>query len=140
LLKIVEEFKMYIFLITIHVIVSLALIAVILLQAGKGGGMADTFGGGAAQSLFGTSTSKILTKATTVCAVTFILTSIALGFLSGQRSESLMKSAVVAPSKPVAAKTVAPAPKEVTSVTSAPANTQTTTTPQPEQVPAAPAK
>lgn len=86
---------MYIFLIVVHVIVSLVLIAVILLQAGRGGSLAETFGGGAAQSIFGTSASKVLTKATTVCAVTFILTSIALGILSARKSESLMKSAPV---------------------------------------------
>ncbi|MDP2923731.1 MAG: preprotein translocase subunit SecG, partial [Candidatus Omnitrophota bacterium] len=79
---------MYIFLIIVHVIVSLVLIALILLQAGKGGSLAETFGGGMAQNIFGTSASKVLTKATTICAVTFILTSIALGVLSTNKSQS----------------------------------------------------
>lgn len=96
---------MYIFLIVIHVLASLVLIAVILLQAGRGGGLAETFGGGAAQNIFGTSASKILTKATTVCAVTFILTSIALGVLSSRKSQSLMKQ--VSPVTPVTATTPA---------------------------------
>ena len=43
--------------IAIHVIVSLVLIAVILLQAGRGGGLSDTFGGSSTQTLFGTKTS-----------------------------------------------------------------------------------
>ena len=127
---------MYIFLIIVHVMVSLVLIAVILLQAGKGGSLAETFGGGAAQSLFGTSTSKVLTKATTICAVTFILTSIVLGVLSARKSESLMKSTVVKESKPAAPTTnVVPAKPNTTQ----PAST-TTTPAQSEQPAPVPAK
>lgn len=139
---------MYMLLIIVHVIVSLALIAVILLQAGKGGSLAETFGGGAAQSLFGTSTSKVLTKATTVCAVTFILTSIALGILSARKSGSLMKSVVATENRsgsvkttPTAATAQQPAATPATNVKPATASTAVTPAPaQPEQNPAAPAK
>ena len=76
---------------TIHVFVCLVLIAVILLQAGRGGGLADTFGGGAAQSIFGTRGAVYLTRATTVCATVFMLTSLTLAVLSAQRGRSLME-------------------------------------------------
>jgi len=41
------------FLIIIHVIVSIALIMIILLQTGKGADMGAAFGGGSSQTLFG---------------------------------------------------------------------------------------
>jgi preprotein translocase subunit SecG len=73
----------------IHVIVCFMLIGVILLQAGKGG-LADSFGGGAAQSMLGTSAGTFLTKATTGAAVMFIVTCISLTLISSSRSASLM--------------------------------------------------
>lgn len=80
---------------SIHLIACLVLILVILLQAGRGGGLADSFGGGAAQSLFGTRGTVYLTRATTVFAATFMVTSLTLAILSVQRGRSLMDSAVV---------------------------------------------
>ncbi|MBI3332499.1 MAG: preprotein translocase subunit SecG [Candidatus Omnitrophica bacterium] len=84
---------LYGFVLTIHILVSFILIAVILLQAGRGGGLADTFGGGAAQSMFGTRGTVILTRATTVCAAVFMLTSLTLAVLSVQQGRSLMERA-----------------------------------------------
>jgi len=80
---------LYGFILTIHVLVCFILIAVILLQAGRGGGVADAFGG-TAQSMFGTRGATILTRATTFCAVVFMLTSISLAMLSAQKGKSLM--------------------------------------------------
>ncbi len=128
---------MYIFLIIIHVIASLVLIAVILLQAGKGGSLAETFGGGAAQNLFGTSASKILTKATTVCAVTFILTSISLSVLSGRKSESLMRH--VSSPAPVSGRQAMPASTTPKATTNTAATSEAKQT-APAQNPAVPAK
>ena len=54
--------------IAIHIIVSLILIAVILLQAGRGGGLSESFGGSSTQTIFGTKTSLFLTRATAVSA------------------------------------------------------------------------
>ncbi len=72
------------FLIIIHVIVSFALIMIVLLQTGKGADMGAAFGGGASQTLFGsTGASTFLGKATTVVAVLFMLTSLALAYRSG---------------------------------------------------------
>ncbi len=76
---------------TVHIFVCLVLVAVILLQAGRGGGLADTFGGSAAQSWFGSRGTVYLTRATTACAAVFMLTSLTLAVLSIQRGRSLME-------------------------------------------------
>lgn len=82
---------MYAILIVVHVIVSIFLIAVILLQAGRGGGLADSFGGSQMQSLFGTKSTTVLTRMTTVCAVVFILSCLSLAIVSSRRSKSLVE-------------------------------------------------
>lgn len=81
---------MYVFLIIIHVTVCLVLILVVLLQAGRGGGFSDMLGGGQPQSLFGTQTNAFMLRATEVCAVVFIVTSLSLAILSTQRGKSLL--------------------------------------------------
>ena len=84
---------MYSLLIVIHVIVSFFLIAVILLQAGRGGGLADTFGGSQMQDLFGTKTTSVLTKLTTLCAGIFIITCLSLAIISSHRTRSIVEGA-----------------------------------------------
>jgi preprotein translocase subunit SecG len=84
---------MSIFLIIIHVIVCIALIMIVLLQTGKGADMGAAFGGGGSQTLFGsTGASTFLSKATTAAAVVFMLTSLALAYLSshGTSGSSIM--------------------------------------------------
>ena len=81
---------MYTLILIVHVFVSLVLIAVILLQAGRGGGLADMLGGGT-QSILGTRASTFLTKATTICAVVFLCTSLTLALMSARRGRSLME-------------------------------------------------
>jgi len=77
------------FLIIIHVIVSIALIMIILLQTGKGADMGAAFGGGSSQTLFGsTGSSTFLSKATTVAAIVFMITSLGLAYLSGNSTKS----------------------------------------------------
>ncbi len=95
---------MFMFLIGIHVIVSIFLILVILLQAGRGGGLSETFGGGSVQTIFGTKTSTFLTRATTTGAIVFILTSLVLDLMASRYSKS-----VVEKNKSVMEKTLAPA-------------------------------
>ncbi len=82
---------MYIFLMIVHVFVCIVLIAVVLLQAGRGGGFSEMMGGAQPQSIFGTQTNTFMTRATEVCAVLFIVTSLSLGILSTQRGKSLME-------------------------------------------------
>lgn len=81
---------------TVHIVVSFVLIAVILLQAGRGGGVAETFGG-STQSILGTRGVAFLTRATTACATIFMLTSLTLAILSAQKGRSLMEAVRPAP-------------------------------------------
>ena len=82
---------MYIFVLIVHVVVCFVLIFVVLLQAGRGGGFSDMMGGGQPQSLFGTQSNEFMARATEVCAVAFIITSLALGMMSTQKGKSLME-------------------------------------------------
>ena len=86
---------MSLFLIVIHVVVCVALIMIVLLQTGKGADMGAAFGGGASQTLFGSSgASTFLSKTTTVVAVVFMLTSLTLAYLtSHDAGSSLMEKA-----------------------------------------------
>lgn len=76
----------------IHIVVSMVLILVILMQAGRGSGVSEMFGGGSTQTIFGTSASNFLMKATAASAVIFIITCMTLAIMSSNRSKSLMES------------------------------------------------
>ncbi len=70
---------------TIYVLVCFLLMLVILLQQGKGGDIASAFGGGSSQAAFGARAgASVLSRATTVCAILFILGALAVGII-GQR-------------------------------------------------------
>ena len=65
-----------------YVIVCLFLIVVVLLQQGRAGDIASAFGGSSSQTVFGArSGATILTRATTVAAVLFMVGSVALAIL-----------------------------------------------------------
>jgi preprotein translocase subunit SecG len=81
---------MYALLIVVHVIASIVLILVILLQAGRGGGLSEAFGMSSTQTFFGTSAAKFLQRATSAAAIVFLLTCLSLAALSTHRSRSLM--------------------------------------------------
>jgi preprotein translocase subunit SecG len=76
----------YTFLTVLHVIVCVFLMLVVLLQAGRGGGIGLAFGGsGGSQSVFGSSGgATFMTKLTAVCAFIFFANSLALAYLSSQ--------------------------------------------------------
>jgi preprotein translocase subunit SecG len=75
------------FLTVLHVTVCLFLILVVLLQAGKGGGMGIAFGGGGgSQTVFGSSgAGNFLTRLTSITAFLFLLTSLGLAHFSSQQ-------------------------------------------------------
>jgi preprotein translocase subunit SecG len=67
---------------TIYVLVCLTLMLVILLQQGKGGDIANAFGGGSSQAAFGARAgATVLSRATTIAAVLFIVGALVLGIL-----------------------------------------------------------
>jgi preprotein translocase subunit SecG len=75
-----------------HVLVCVGLIIVVLLQTGKGTGLASVFGGGGGGSVFGgKGFGSVLAKATGVLAVLFMLTSIGLSLLpKGAKARSAL--------------------------------------------------
>ena len=83
---------MYALFILLHLVAALILILVVLLQSGKAGDLASTFGGATSQTAFGArGAATILTKVTTASAVTFMITSLSLSILSSQTgSETVM--------------------------------------------------
>ena len=73
-------------LIIIHILVCLFLIAIVLLQHGKGADIGATFGG-SSQSLFGSEGPvPLLNKITTFSAIVFMGTSVTLAYLSAHKS------------------------------------------------------
>jgi len=89
-----RQFKIMTTLLTIvHISVSLFLIIIVLLQHGKGADMGATFGGGSNQTLFGTEGPlPLLNKITTSAAVIFMVTSVALAYISTNKTVSVMKN------------------------------------------------
>ncbi|TGK00805.1 preprotein translocase subunit SecG [Leptospira semungkisensis] len=69
----------------LFVFVSLFLILLVMIQTGKGG-MGGVLGGGASQSVFGSSTADVLTKATRVAGLLFLALSLILSFLFAKTS------------------------------------------------------
>ena len=81
--------------VSLHVIACIFLILVVLLQSGKGAGMGVVMGGGGGQTLFGAAgPATILTKITTAIAIIFMVTSLSLAYMSGNKgNDSIMKGA-----------------------------------------------
>ncbi len=106
----------------IHVIVCFVIIGVVLLQSGKGQDIAAAFGGQGSQATFGPrGAATLLGKATTWCAVIFMITSITLSIiasrhvagtgsvLSGEKAAPVQKAPAQQPVSPAAPGSPAPA-------------------------------
>lgn len=77
-------------------VVALALIFIILIQKGRGGGLSSAFGGGTANSLLGTKTTSWVTKATIGMVLLFLLLAVILNiYYKPKLSEQLQDSANV---------------------------------------------
>ena len=71
--------KFYFVLIMLHILICAVLIIVVLLQSGEAADLAGAFGGAGSQTAFGPrGAATFLTKATTWCAIMFMMTSMAL--------------------------------------------------------------
>ena len=102
---------MYILVLFVHVVVCLFLIVVVLLQSGKAADLAGAFGGMGSQTAFGPrGSATLLSKATTVSAVLFMVTSLSLSILA-TRNAGLGTSVLdTAPQRTTTAPAKAPAP------------------------------
>jgi preprotein translocase subunit SecG len=70
----------------LHVVVSIALILIVLLQTGRGSEIGAAFGSGSSQTIFGSSgSSGFMTKLTTIVVVVFMVTSLVLAYFYSHR-------------------------------------------------------
>jgi preprotein translocase subunit SecG len=104
---------MYALLLVLHLIICLSLIAVVLVQSGKGGGLAGGAFGGSAQTVFGgRGATDFFTRATMVLGAAFFLTSLTLALMSssvGTAGRSLIQDeARRAPTQPAPAAPASP--------------------------------
>lgn len=110
---------MYIALSILHLMISLGLVLIVLLQSGKGADIGAAFGGGSSQTVFGgRGAATFLSKLTSAFAILFMLSSLSLAILSSQiRSSSVIEDrpapsqSVPAPAAPAAPAQNAPAPQ-----------------------------
>jgi preprotein translocase subunit SecG len=108
---------MFTALIILHVLVAFIMVAVILLQSGKGAEIGAAFGG-SSQTIFGArGASTFLGKMTAVTATIFMLTSLSLAIMSKQRNYS----STIGLDKPPASAPAAPSPASDSPAPAAPA-------------------
>jgi len=80
------------FITVIHIIVCFILIIAVLLQSGKSADLAGAFGGIGSQTVFGPrGAGNILSKATTISAILFMVTSMGLWILSAKGTKSVVR-------------------------------------------------
>src|SRR5512144_665471 len=100
---------LYYLVIFLHIVACLFLITVVLLQQGKGQDLASAFGGGGTQTAFGPrGSATVLSRATTILAGLFMVTSLTLSLMRPTRSGVLDQVPGVA-ATPTPAATAAPA-------------------------------
>jgi preprotein translocase subunit SecG len=98
---------MYTLFLIVHVLVCVFLIIVILLQSGKAADLAGAFGGMGSQTAFGPrGSATLLSKATTISAVLFMVTSLGLSILATRNAGLGTTVLEGAPAKPVQTKTI----------------------------------
>ena len=126
----------YYVVIVLHVIACLFLIGVVLLQQGKNQDLANAFGGGSGtQAAFGPrGSANVLSRATTVLAGLFMITSLGLSMMRPHSSSILDKVPAATPS---ASPTAAASPAAAAPATTTPAAAPATTAPAPAASPAA---
>ena len=110
---------LYYLIVTLYVIVCGLLIITILLQQGKGGDIANAFGGGSSQAVFGArSGATLLTRATSVLAALFVIGALTLTMI-GTRGTSSVVGGIEGPAPTPAP--VVPTPSNATPAPAAPA-------------------
>ncbi|MDQ6966477.1 MAG: preprotein translocase subunit SecG [Mariprofundaceae bacterium] len=87
---------MTILFVSLHVLAAFVLIGLVLINRGEGANMGVSFGGGGAQTLFGSRGSgSFLGKMTGGVAALFMVTSLTLAFFSQQQVKSVVEKPVV---------------------------------------------
>src|SRR5579872_3349802 len=137
--------KVYFMLVTLHVVICALLIVVIMLQSGEAADLAGAFGGAGSQTAFGPrGAATFLSKATTWCAIMFMLTSMAMTMRQNSTAAASGSSVLQQfskTSKPAAPATPAPAaPATPNSSTPAPTAPGTSTPAPSAPAPTTPSK
>ncbi len=89
-------------LIILHVIACILLIAVVLLQFGKGAEIGAVMGGGSSQNIFSSSSKgNFFTKMTTVLAITFMFTSISITLIKSKANSTSVFDTIAPTTKPL---------------------------------------
>lgn len=88
---------MFLAILIVHVLVSIFLVLIVLIQTGRGAELGAAFGG-MGQATYGRTQGTFLTKLTTGLAVVFMSTSLSLAFIS---SEQPTRSIITTPQAPV---------------------------------------
>jgi preprotein translocase subunit SecG len=68
--------------ITLFILISVLLVMIILIQKGRGGGLASAFGGGGGNTAFGSKTGDVLTWATSIIFGVFLLIAVILNLMT----------------------------------------------------------
>jgi preprotein translocase subunit SecG len=88
--------------IIVHVLVSMALIGLVLIQRGKGAEAGAAFGGGASQTVFGArGSASFLTRTTAILATIFFITSLSLAYFTQRDTGAKSVTEIVAPAATV---------------------------------------
>ena len=112
----------------LYILVCLTMMLVVYLQQGKGGDIASAFGGGSSQAAFGArSGATVLSRATTVCAILFMVGALALGIIGKRGPTSSVlggRTPLTQPSGPTPSplKQAVPGPTPARPAPAAPAN------------------
>ncbi len=114
-------------LIILHYTLCVSLILLILLQAGKGGGLASAFGGGASETIWGTRRGNIMTRITAGGVTLFMITSLLLAIIMPKQASVTQRKGML---------TAPPAQQQQAQ----PAQQQQPAKPAPAQQPAQPAQ
>ncbi|GAB6033827.1 preprotein translocase subunit SecG [Galenea microaerophila] len=102
---------MFSIVLAIHLITAFILIVLVLLQQGKGADAGANFGGGSAQSVFGSSGSGgFLLRVTAVVATLFFITSITLAYLGAKQVKGYQSVTEKVATQPAEEKNVPVAP------------------------------
>lgn len=138
---------LYYLFVTLYVVACLVLMIVILLQQGKGGDIANAFGGGASQAVFGARAgATVLTKVTTGLSAAFMVLALLLAVWGSRGTSSVVGGVDGPPQLPAAATepVATPPPASTQPVpaasTPAPAESAPATTPAAPPAEPAPAK
>lgn len=83
----------------LHYVLCFGLILIVLLQAGKGGGLAAAFGGGSSETIFGARRGNILTKVTAVGVSLFMITSLLLVIILPKQVSMVQKKGLISEDK-----------------------------------------